>query len=294
MNCGVVGYGGLGKAIEKLLLASGLDVRVFSRRGEKCGSIAPSFYLEKLPLLPPDLAFLCVGSAEDSFTVAPKVVKYCDTIDCFDDHENMKKYLSTLDLIAKESGHRALIGAGWDPGIFSLARKLFSVVASTHTFYGEGVSLGHSNALRNIGGVEDALCYTIPLESEYDKACKGGEVKEAALTHKRKVIILPYEGADRAEIARQALDSSYFKGYECEVVFCCKDLFEKHKNNRFHQGRVFCTGEGFNLALTASMKDNANFTAKIMTGLAGVVAKLQMGAYTLADIPLALLSGAFY
>ncbi len=294
MKCAVVGYGAVGKAVEEILLQKDCEVKIFSRRGELCGSVAPAFPLDGLQEHEIDLAFLCVGSAEDSLTVAPKVLTFCDTIDCFDDHINMKKYLKALDDMAREKKKRAISGAGWDPGIFSVARKLFSLAGKTHTFYGEGVSLGHSNAVKNIFGVKNAICYTIPLQSEVENARRGGEVRETAQTHKRRVVVVPCDNADRAQIAREILGNPYYRGYDTTIEFCGESDFFKHKDNRFHQGKVFCAEEGFSMTLTASMKDNAYFTARIMTGLREVIGKLEAGAYTLADIPPALFSDAFY
>ncbi|MEG1527854.1 MAG: diaminopimelate dehydrogenase [Clostridia bacterium] len=282
---GIIGYGALGKAVEQLLQEHNEQAIIYTSQ-KNISTSFDYFDYDKLGRHNLTYAYMCLSS-----TILPQklgeVLRYTSTIDCYDVHGNFKEYFDTADKNAKSNNNIAIVGAGWDCGLFSLARAISSRLGNTHTFWGKGVSLGHSSAVRKIEGVEDCVAYTIPVESEISLAYQGQPSKKPYQKHIRKVIVLPKNNADNAKIARQILgDYNYFADYPCEIIFVNQEEFASVKNDISHKGEVICVGKNYDLTLACRMKSNPYFTACIMRAISFSIDKLtQKGAYTLMDIP---------
>jgi diaminopimelate dehydrogenase len=309
IRIGIVGYGNVGKGAEKAVLQN-LDmelIAVFSRRSLKnTQSGLPVVDITKIAEYKDkiDVMLLCGGSATDLVEQGPQIAGMFNAVDTFDTHAKIPEYYQSVDEAAKSSGKLAAISVGWDPGLFSLHRLLGNSIlpqGKSYTFWGKGVSQGHSDAIRHIEGVKYATQYTVPYE-EYIRAVRAGENPGLRTedSHWRDCYVVLEEGADLAMIERQIKTMpNYFAEYETKVHFISEEDFHKNHTEMPHGGFVFRSGEtreGENQILEFALKldSNPEFTASVLTAYARAVFRMaeegKSGAVTVFDIPFGLLS----
>lgn len=312
INIGIVGYGNLGKGV-LLALKQNPDmqpVAVFTRRNpdevsvedkdvavEHVSNIAE--YQNKV-----DVMILCGGSATDLPEQGPSIAKRFNTVDSYDTHAKIPEYFAAVDEAARANGKTSVISAGWDPGLFSLNRMLMEAVlpnGKTYTFWGKGLSQGHSDAVRRVEGVKAGVQYTIPSEEAMERVRSG---ENPALTtadrHKRECYVVAEEGADKAKIEHDIITMpDYFADYETTVHFIAEEELRKNHAKMPHGGFVIHSGktsENHKQIIEFSLKldSNPEFTASVLVAYARAAYRLnldgQVGAKTLYDIPPGLLS----
>lgn len=314
MKIGILGYGNLGKGVE-VNLRDHADMElaaVFTRR--PVGEI--SLQTEGVPLLPYtelkagskgiDVLILCGGSATDLPEMSPAAAGCCHIVDSFDNHGQIPEHFRRVDEAARAAGTLAVISAGWDPGLFSLARLYASAVlpsGKSHTFWGKGISQGHSDAVRRIPGVRDARQYTIPLPEALERLREGSQIELSAREkHRRECFVLAEEGADRAAIEQSIKNMpGYFADYDTTVHFVSEEELRRDHGGMPHGGRVIHSGrsgrEGehsHSLEFALRLDSNPEFTSSVLIACARAAYRLgqagQSGCRTLFDLPPALLS----
>lgn len=309
IRVGIVGYGNLGRGVEaavKLQPDMGL-VGVFSRRnGLETVSGVPSYAMSELESFKGkiDVMVLCGGSATDLIEQTPMVAKHFTVIDSFDTHARIPEHFENVNKAAKEGGNAALISCGWDPGMFSLQRVFAESIlpqGKSYTFWGRGVSQGHSDAIRRLDGVVDARQYTVPRE-EYLEQIRQGQTPEvtAQSGHLRECYVVAAEGADKDKIENEIKTmENYFVGYETIVHFISQEELDKNHKGIPHGGFVLRSGEsteGTRHVVEYSLKldSNPEFTGSVLTAYARGIYRLAKhggtGAYTVFDIPPAWIS----
>ena len=311
INIAIAGYGNVGRGVERSLkLNTDTDlVAVFTRRLDSVRELVtdvPVLQLEEqVPAgLKIDVVILCGGSKDDIPVQGPLFAQRFTTVDSFDTHADIPRYFAEMDKIAKEHGHVAVISTGWDPGIFSMMRVLgdaFLPQGTQYTFWGKGVSQGHSDAARQVKGVIDARAYTIPIEDAL-KRVRGGETPTFTKRemHKRVVFVVAEQNADADRIRAEIISMPhYFDEYETEVIFVTKEAMAKKHARLPHGGFVIAsgmTGDGNQhvLEYRTQLESNPEFTANVMVACARAAHRLQKegrtGAFTLLDIPPGYLS----
>lgn len=306
----IVGYGNLGKGVESALQQRPefTLVKIFSNRAGLRSPFGTEFeltknianYAKRI-----DMLFLCGGSFSDIEKIGPKTIKLFNTVDSFDTHAKLEKYISSLDKLAKRSKKVAVSAGGWDPGIMSMMRLLFNSIAPDHSpavaFWGAGVSQGHSDAIRRIKGVKNAIQYTIPNMSIVRKCEKKFDyVPEATEKHTRECFVVLEDGVDQESIKKQIVSMpNYFLGYKTTVKFVTEEKLKKMQEKMFHKGYVtkhfkcsekYATKISFNL----DIESNPYFTAEVLVMLGVAVSKLtsekKYGAYSVLDLPLTYLT----
>ncbi|RCV63557.1 diaminopimelate dehydrogenase [Methanophagales archaeon] len=304
INIALVGYGNVGRGVEEALKLNADTelVAVLTRRPEQVRkelNDLPVFHIDEKPGdIQIDVAILCGGSKEDIPVQGPKFAERFNTVDSFDTHAEIPSYFQKMDSIAKERGHVHVISTGWDPGIFSLMRVLcdaFLPQSKQYTFWGEGISQGHSDAARKVVDVLDARAYTIPIEQAVRRV-RTGETPEFAKRemHKRMVYAVAEEGADIERIRRDiAAMPHYYDDYDTEIVFISKEDMRKNHSKLPHGGFVLTsgvTGEGNKqiLEYRCQLESNPEFTANVLVACARAAFRLSMdgyrGAFTMLDI----------
>jgi diaminopimelate dehydrogenase len=247
---------------------------------------------------------LCGGSATDLPQTTVGYLKHFSTVDSFDTHAKIPEYFASVDKVAKENGNIGLISVGWDPGLFSIARLLFSSVlpnGKDYTFWGKGVSQGHSDAIRRIEGVKYAIQYTVPKEDAVNKVKEGlNPDLSTREKHLRVCYVVIKDGADKALIEKQIKEMpNYFKDYDTEVNFIDEETFKKEHNGLPHGGFVMRSGNTTNenadiLEFSLKLGSNPEFTGSVLTAYARAVYRLKQqnktGAITVFDVPLCMLS----
>ena len=311
---GILGYGNLGRGIESAIKQSeDLElVAVFTRRdpasvkihSEKVQVVALSEALNWKDKI--DVMVLCGGSATDLPTQTPEYAKHFNVINSFDTHAKIPSHFEAVDAAAKEGGKLALISLGWDPGLFSLNRMLATAIlpqGKNYTFWGKGVSQGHSDAVRRIAGVLDARQYTIPVESAMTRIRKGEQPEFTAREmHKREVFVVAAEDADRAAIEAEIKNMpNYFADYDTEVHFItAEEMREKHAELP-HGGFVIRSGvSGFHeehkelIEFSLKLDSNPEFTGAVLAAYARAAHRLaaegQTGCKTIFDVAPSYLS----
>lgn len=309
IKVGIVGYGNLGKGVE-LSLAQNPDFSleaIFTRRNpdtlqadSKMVHISQiASYKNKI-----DVMILCGGSATDLPQQAPEIAEMFNIVDSFDTHAKIPAYFKGLDDITKNSQTIALISVGWDPGLFSLNRILGQVVlpvGNEYTFWGKGVSQGHSDAIRRVKGVKDGVQYTVPIESAIDKVRTGENVELSTREkHERVCYVVAEDGADLDIIANEIKNMpNYFSDYDTTVNFITEEELKENHKGMPHGGFVIRTGTtGENskqrIEFSLNLDSNPEFTANVLVAYARAVYRLanegQTGARTVFDIPFAYLS----
>lgn len=291
IRIGIVGYGNLGKAVEELIFNDERFelVCIFSRRNivakyaqvEKTENI--SKFKNKI-----DLVFLCGGSSSSLMSDAKNCLKYFCTIDAFDTHKKIGNHIKECKKIAKENKKVAFCSFGWDPGLFSLIRVLFnSLGEKTYTTWGEGVSQGHSEAIRRIKNVKDAVQYTIPNNEIVKKIKCGQNVDNLQELHLRKCYVVA-KNEFHEQIKMKIINMpNYFKGFETEVEFVNEGEILKYKK-LYHAGEVFTNGEkyGFYLKTDSNPKTTASVMISYSVVLYNYYKKQKYGAFSILDIPI--------
>ena len=313
MKIGIYGYGNLGRGVE-LAVGQNPDmelVGVFTRRDPaavKTATGAPVYAASGAADFAGriDVMIICGGSASDLPEMTPMLAKTFNVIDSFDTHARIPEHFARVDQAAAESGHTALISAGWDPGLFSLARLYTNAIlprGRDYTFWGRGVSQGHSDAVRRIPGVKDARQYTIPVEEAVERV-RAGENPELTTRqkHTRECWVVPEEGADLKRIERDIREMpNYFADYDTTVYFITEaEMKEKHSELP-HGGSVIrcgATGEGERhqhvVEFTLKLDSNPEFTASVLVACARAIGRMnargQTGCKTVFDLAPADLS----
>lgn len=313
IRIGIVGYGNIGKGVE-LAVARNEDMElkaVFTRRNPSDVKIvtetAAVRHVDDMASMKDeiDVMILCGGSATDLPVMGPEIVENFNTIDSFDTHARIPEYFENVDKAAKNGGKVGIISVGWDPGMFSLNRlyaESILVQGSTYTFWGKGVSQGHSDAIRRIEGVKNGIQYTVPVDKAVDKVRSGEEPKLTTREkHLRECYVVPEEGAD-LEAIEKAIKTmpNYFDEYDTTVTFITEEELKENHSKMSHGGFVIRSGEtgteGSKHLIEYSLKldSNPEFTASVLVCYARAAYRLsksgESGAKTVFDISPALLS----
>ena len=314
IRIGILGYGNLGRGVE-CAIKQNPDmelVAVFTRRAPETVSILTKEatvcniadvenWKDKI-----DVMILCGGSATDLPEQTPKYAKYFNVVDSFDTHARIPEHFENVDKVAKESGNVGIISVGWDPGMFSLNRMYAGAVLPSgkdYTFWGKGVSQGHSDAIRRIAGVKNAKQYTIPVDAALD-AVRNGENPELTTRqkHTRECFVVLEDGADAAKIEEEIKTMpNYFADYDTTVHFISEEELIANHSGIPHGGFVIRSGktgweEENNHVIEYSLKldSNPEFTASVIVAYARAAYKLasegQSGCKTVFDIAPAYLS----
>ncbi len=314
IRVGIVGYGNLGKGVQAAIKQNE-DIElvgVFTRRpvdtvnvnqeGVKVIHVdSAEDYVDQI-----DVMLMCGGSATDLPIQGPKFTKLFNTVDSFDTHAKIPEYYSEMDQVAKENGNTTAISIGWDPGLFSINRMLSEAIlpeGKTYTFWGDGVSQGHSDAIRRIDGVKNGIQYTRPIPEAIDKVREGNDPELTTREkHTRECYVVAKEGADLDKITKEIKNMpNYFDEYNTTVNFVTeKELAENHSEMP-HGGFVIRSGKTGNnrdtkqlVEFSLNLESNPEFTASVLIAYARAVYKLnqegQTGAKTVFDIPLSYLS----
>lgn len=304
----IVGYGNVGKACERIAVAD-KDfelIGIFTRRDPDAlrSPFNTNFYPQVNVFdFDIDVLIICTGSANDVEDLTPRLAEHFNTVDSFDTHAKMRRYIAAVDDAAKRAGRLSFVGIGWDPGLFSMMRALFNAVlagAKIQTFWGRGVSQGHSEAIRRISGVLDARQYTVPIPSAVLDAEEGkADGLSDRQKHRRDCYVVAENGADRSRIEREIVTMpNYFAPYDTTVHFVDMATLEAQHFGMPHAGQVIAYSEKENISklkLSLSTTDNPDLTAGIMMAYAKANAYLysknHIGAYTVMDIPLSALYG---
>ncbi|MBQ9900422.1 MAG: diaminopimelate dehydrogenase [Acholeplasmatales bacterium] len=306
IKIGIYGYGNLARGVEKAIKKNDdlSLVAVFTRRDPRTVSIdTPTAKVESINDVEKyvnkiDVMVICGGSATDLPTQTPFLAKYFNVIDSFDTHANIASHFSNVDASADASKHVAIISVGWDPGMFSLNRCIMSAIlpdGKDYTFWGKGVSQGHSDAIRRIEGVVDARQYTCPVESALE-AVRSGSNPELTTRqkHTRLCYVVAEEGADKARIEKEIKEMpNYFADYDTTVNFISLEELKKNHNGIPHGGFVIRTGEtseGVKHVIEYSLKldSNPEFTGSVLAAYARAAYRLakrnDFGCKTVFDI----------
>ncbi len=311
IKIGIVGFGNLGKGVFHAVQSS-KDMEctvVFTRRVDNVKKQTfgvPVVDVNNFTLLSsvkPDVVILCGGSKNDIPVQGPQFAKMFNTVDSFDTHVCIPQYFKDMRNIATENNHVSIISTGWDPGLFSLMRVLFKSIlpqGKDYTFWGPGISQGHSDAIRTIPGVIDARQYTIPIDEAINSVRSGiNPILSTREKHKRVCYVVVKNGADKNKIERQIKEMpNYFADYDTDVDFVsCEELKQKHFELP-HGGFVInsaTTGSyQQTLEFGLKLKSNPYFTGSVLVAYARAAYRLALqkkyGAYTVLEIPPILLS----
>ncbi len=314
MKLGILGYGNLGRGVECAVKQNDdVDlVAIFTRRNPDDLSVltadVPVINVSEIENWKDkiDVLILCGGSATDLPEQTPKYAKMFNVVDSFDTHARIPEHFANVDMSAKETGHTAVISVGWDPGLFSLARMYANAVLPSgkdYTFWGKGVSQGHSDAIRRIEGVQDARQYTVPVETSLN-AVRNGETPELSVRekHTRECYVVLKEGADAKRVEHEIVTMpNYFDQYDTTVHFISQDELDKNHKGIPHGGFVIRNGKtGLNnetnhtIEFSLKLDSNPEFTSSVLVAFARAVYKLnkegQCGCKTIFDIAPAYLS----
>ncbi len=309
IKVGILGYGNLGRGVE-LAVSKAEDmelVAVFTRRdnvvtnmGIKCINVNKiEEYKDRI-----DVLIMCGGSATDLPVQGVQMIKNFNTVDSFDTHAKIPEYFANMDKVAKQNGKLGIISVGWDPGLFSMARMLFGAVlpdGNDYTFWGKGVSQGHSDAIRRVNGVKAGIQYTIPKDEALAKVRNAeNPVLSAREKHLRECFVVLEEGADKAKVESEIKNMpNYFADYDTIVHFVSEQELKQNHNKMPHGGFVIRSGNTADehkhvLELSIKLDSNPEFTSSVLTAYARAIAKLakegKTGAVTVFDIPLSYLS----
>lgn len=314
MRIGILGYGNLGRGVE-CAIKQNPDmelVAVFTRRAPETVSVLTETasvcsvadveqWKDKI-----DVMILCGGSATDLPVQTPKYAEFFNVVDSFDTHARIPEHFDDVDEAAKKSGHVGIISVGWDPGMFSLNRMYANAIlpeGHDYTFWGKGVSQGHSDAIRRVEGVKDGKQYTIPVESALESV-RNGENPEltARQKHTRECFVVLEEGADAAKVEATIKNMpNYFSDYDTTVHFISEEELKRDHSGIPHGGFVIRSGKtGWNLennhVIEYSLKldSNPEFTSSVIVAYARAAYRLykegETGCKTVFDIAPAYLS----
>ncbi len=307
----ICGYGNLGKGVESEINKS-KDMEftaIFTRRNPKdleTKSNVPVLGIEELKNYTDkiDVMIMCGGSATDLPKQVKEVNKLYNTVDSFDTHAKIPEYFKEVNESALNSNKVSIISGGWDPGMFSLMRTYASSIlqdGKTYTFWGTGVSQGHSDAIRRIDGVKNAIQYTIPVEEAMDRV-RNGENPELTTREKhiRECFVVAEDNADKEKIETEIKTMpNYFDEYDTTVHFITEEYLKENHSKMNHGGFVIhsgTTGDNNKHVIEFSLKldSNPQFTSSVLIALARANYRLQKegkkGAFSILDIPPAYLS----
>lgn len=314
IRIGIAGYGKLGKGTETAIMQNeDMElVAVVTRRDPSCLNLktknALAVSMSDIETLKNhiDVMVICCGSATDLPEMSPKLAGMFNVIDSFDTHQNIPKHFEAVDISAKAGGHLALISAGWDPGYFSLMRLYAASVlpeGDDYTFWGPGVSQGHSDAIRRIPGVVNATQYTVPIECTVE-AVRNGDCPclTAGQKHTRECYVVVEEGSDKESIEKKIRSMpNYFVGYDTTVTFISAEQMQAEHCTLPHGGFVIRNGRtGLNkenkhtIEFRLALESNPEFTSSFLVACARAIHRLssrgETGCRTVFDIPPALMS----
>ncbi|HHX16215.1 MAG TPA: diaminopimelate dehydrogenase [Fibrobacter sp.] len=314
IKIGIVGYGNLGRGVEYAIKnAPDMELMAVFTRRDPCSL---RIQTEGVPVVKTanaaewkdeiDVLILCGGSATDLPTMTPELVKLFNVVDSFDTHAKIPAHFANVDIAAKETGHIGLISVGWDPGLFSLNRLYGSAIlpnGKDYTFWGKGVSQGHSDALRKIEGVKNAKQYTVPVESALEKVRSGCNPELSTRDkHTRECFVVLKEGANASAIENEIKTMpNYFADYNTTIYFISEEEFDKNHNSMAHGGFVIRSGKTgennkHNHIIEYSLKlgSNPEFTTSVLVAYARAAYKMAAegikGCKTVLDVPPAYLS----
>ena len=313
IKIGIVGYGNIGRGVEQAIKRNeDMELAaVFTRRDPASVKVATEgakvVHMDDMLSMKGDVdvMVLCGGSATDLPVMGPEIAADFNTIDSFDTHAKIPEYFANVDKAAKEGNNISIISVGWDPGMFSLNRlyaESILVQGSTYTFWGKGVSQGHSDAIRRIPGVKNAIQYTVPVDEAVDQVRSGSEPKLTTRDkHTRECYVVAQEGANKAEIENAIKTMpNYFDEYNTTVHFISEEELKRDHSKMPHGGFVIRTGEtgeeGNKHVIEYSLKldSNPEFTASVLIAYARAAYRLNQkgenGARSVFDIAPALLS----
>ena len=305
IRIGIVGYGNLGRGAEKSI-AQNADmqlVAVFSRRALAHPLYQPladcETWKDKI-----DVLLLCGGSATDLPEQGPALAAHFNVVDSFDTHARIPEYFDRVNAAALKAGTLAVISTGWDPGLFSVARVLAEAVlpqGRDYTFWGRGVSQGHSDAIRRVAGVRDARQYTIPSESALQRVRRGENPElTTRQKHTRECFVVLEPDADAERVRREIVGMpNYFADYDTTVNFITQAELDRDHASLPHGGFVLRSGETGDgnrhlVEFALKLDSNPEFTSSVLVAYARAACRLhrqgERGARTVFDIPIGLLS----
>ena len=314
IKIGILGYGNLGRGVECAVKQNDdmelvavftrrnpEDVKILTETATVCNVADVEDWKDKI-----DVMIICGGSATDLPKQTPEYAKYFNVIDSFDTHARIPEHFANVDAAAKEGGHVGIISVGWDPGMFSLNRLYANAIlpdGNDYTFWGKGVSQGHSDAIRRVEGVKDGKQYTIPVEAALE-AVRNGENPELTTRqkHTRECFVVLEEGADAAKVEEEIKTMpNYFSDYDTTVHFISEEELKANHSGIPHGGFVLRSGktgwDGENKHLieySLKLDSNPEFTSSVLIAYARAAYRLasegQIGCKTVFDIAPAYLS----
>lgn len=307
MRIGIYGYGNLGRGVEAAIKhhSDATLVGIFTRRNPDSVSTvsgAPVYNTDRISEFKDkiDVLIICGGSATDLPEMTPALARDFNVVDSFDTHAKITEHFKKVDVAARESSHTALISSGWDPGLFSIMRVYSEAVLPTgrdYTFWGRGVSQGHSDAIRRIDGVVDARQYTVPVDSAIE-AVRRGECPEYTTRekHTRECYVVAEEGADLERIEKEIKEMpNYFADYDTSVTFVSLEELRANHKGLPHGGSVIRSGvTGFEnenshtVEFSLHLDSNPEFTASVLVAYARAVYRMhirgEVGCKTVLDV----------
>ena len=314
IRVGILGYGNLGRGVECAIRQNpDMELKaVFTRRAPETVKIltegVPVYHVDEAEAKKDeiDVLILCGGSATDLPVQTPKYAQWFNVVDSFDTHAKIPEHFAAVDESAQKSGKVGIISVGWDPGMFSLNRLYAAAClpeGENYTFWGKGVSQGHSDAIRRIEGVKDARQYTIPVESALE-AVRSGSSPELTTRekHTRECFVVAEEGADQAKIENEIKTMpNYFSDYDTTVHFISEEEMKRDHSTLPHGGFVIRNGKtGWNQENThvieyrLKLDSNPEFTSSVIVCCARAAFRMKQegmsGCKTILDIPPAYLS----
>jgi diaminopimelate dehydrogenase len=312
IKIGILGYGNLGRGVEQAVLrCSDMELTaVYTRRNPDSVKTVSGVKVLSTEALDTgnadiDVLIICGGSATDLPEMTPKYAAMYNVIDSFDTHANIPTHFANVDAASKSAGKIGIISCGWDPGMFSLNRLYAESVlpgGKAYTFWGKGVSQGHSDAIRRIDGVKDARQYTVPVDAALE-AVRAGKNPELTTRekHTRLCYVVAEEGADKARIENEIKTMpNYFSDYDTTVNFISEEEMQRDHSGLPHGGSVIYSGESGNgtnkhvIEYKLTLDSNPEFTGSVLTAYARAAYRMNKndicGAKTVFDIAPALLS----
>jgi diaminopimelate dehydrogenase len=314
IKVGIFGYGNLGRGVECALRQNAdMELKaVFTRRNPETVRIltdgVPVYHADKAAEMKDeiDVMILCGGSATDLPVQTPVMAELFNVVDSFDTHANIPAHFAHVDEKAKASGHTAMISVGWDPGLFSLNRLYGSAIlpdGKDYTFWGKGVSQGHSDAIRRVEGVANGKQYTVPVE-EALASVRRGENPELSTRekHTRECYVVAKEGADKARIESEIKNMpNYFADYDTTVNFITEEELQANHSGIPHGGFVIRSGRtgkdlehSHIIEYSLKLDSNPEFTSSVLVAYARAAYRMSkegnFGCKTVLDVPPAYLS----
>lgn len=314
VKIGIIGYGNIGKGVEAAIRQSSDTelVAVFTRRNPESVVLkTPGVKVVEIKDAEKykndiDVMILCGGSATDLPEQGPEFAAMFNIVDSFDTHAKIPEYFATVNKAAMAANKTSVISVGWDPGLFSMIRMLSGAIlpeGNDYTFWGKGVSQGHSDAIRRVTGVKNAIQYTIPIDDAVESVRNGKNPElSTRQKHLRECFVVAQEGADKAKIEADIKNMpNYFADYDTIVHFVSEDELKSNHSRMPHGGFVFRSGKtGIDtvnnhiIEFSLKLDSNPEFTANVLVAYARAAVRMNRegchGAKTVFDVPLSYLS----